>query len=76
MHPAEVQRLILLKLVELTTQNSNNSSKENEIKSPDNMLKKIEKMERKTQHEHAEASVRRMAQRTQKESGWTRLNLR
>jgi hypothetical protein len=46
------------------TQNSSNSSKENEIRLPDNVLKKIEEIERKARKEQAEASARKMAQRT------------
>lgn len=53
--------------VKLMTQNSNNSSKENEIKLPDNVLKQVEEMERKARQEQAEAFAREMAQKTPKE---------
>lgn len=66
MYPTEVQGLILLNLVKPMTQNSSHRSKENEIKLPDNVLKKIEEMERKAQHEQAEASAKKMAQKTPK----------
>ncbi len=49
------------------TQNSNHSSKENEIILPDNVLKKIEEMERKAQQDQADAFAREMAQRTPKQ---------
>lgn len=53
--------------VKLMTQNSNNSSKENEIRLPDNVLKKVEEIERKARQERAKESARKMVQRTPKQ---------
>lgn len=53
--------------VKLMTQNSNDSAKENEIQLPDNLLKQVEAMEKKARRERAEASARRMAQKTPKQ---------
>jgi hypothetical protein len=46
------------------TQNLNKSSEGNEIKLPDDVLQKVEEMERKAQKERAESYARKMAEKT------------